>query len=242
MATMRNLPDAHPINKLLRPHFRYTISINTAARATLINHNGIIDQLFAIGGDGKVEFLQRASEEYDIDLTNIRKNVVERGVDNPDQLPGYYYRDDGLKIFTAIEDFVRDIMDLFYSSDEDVKSDAELQAWAKDIHTNAFPAYYGASAGHGFPKEIVSKDVLIERCTVIIFTGSAQHASVNFGQYAIYGFIPNAPFTVREPLPTKKGADYQQLLDTLPDKTASEASINITYILAQYSDDEVSNS
>ena len=239
MATIRCLPDAHPINKILLPHFRYTMAINTRARATLINPGGIIDQIFAIGGAGKDEVFKKISQEYSIDWTNIKRSVAERGVDNPDQLPGYYYRDDGLKIFTAFEEYVRDVVDLFYSSDEDVKSDTELQAWAEDVHTNAFPGYYGASAGHGFPKEIVSKDVLVERCTVIIFTGSVQHASINFGQYSIYGYIPNAPFSARKPPPTKKGADYQHLLDTLPDEKTAKLSMNITYTLSQYSSDEV---
>ena len=31
MATMRNIPDAHPLYKLLQPHYHYTIGINTAA-------------------------------------------------------------------------------------------------------------------------------------------------------------------------------------------------------------------
>ncbi len=69
MATMRNLPDAHPVNKLLRPHFRYTIAINTHARATLINNGGTIDKAFGIGGDGKVELFKRASECYTVDFT-----------------------------------------------------------------------------------------------------------------------------------------------------------------------------
>ena len=49
VATMRNLPDPHPVYKLLRQHFRYTMAINTSARASLINNGGIIDELFAIG-------------------------------------------------------------------------------------------------------------------------------------------------------------------------------------------------
>ena len=59
MATMRNLPDPHPIYKLLRPHFRYTMAINARARATLINKGGIIDKIFAIGGEGKVEAFKK---------------------------------------------------------------------------------------------------------------------------------------------------------------------------------------
>ena len=58
---MRNLPDPHPIFKLLRPHFRYTMAINTRGRATLINDGGILDKLFAIGGKGKFELIRRAS-------------------------------------------------------------------------------------------------------------------------------------------------------------------------------------
>ena len=69
VATMRDLPDSHPINKLLRPHFRYTMAINTAARATLINNGGIIDNLFAIGGKGKIELLNRVSKIYNIQWT-----------------------------------------------------------------------------------------------------------------------------------------------------------------------------
>ncbi len=47
-----------------------------------------------------------------------------------------------------------------------------------------------------------------------------KHASINFGQYQIYSFVPNAPFGVRAPPPTAKGVDdYQTLLRTLPDKT-----------------------
>ena len=55
VATIRNLPDPYPILKLLCPHFRYTMAINTAARATLIDDGGIIDYLFAIGDPGVVE-------------------------------------------------------------------------------------------------------------------------------------------------------------------------------------------
>ena len=226
MATMRNLPDAHPIYKLLSPHFRYTMAINARARATLINDGGIIAKAFGIGGAGMKELLKRASTAYSVDWTNIKKYVKQRGVDNPDQLPGYYYRDDGLKVFAAFEEYVSDVVNSFYASDNDVKCDSELQCWAEDIHTNAFPGYFDRERGHDFPKTITTKDALIERCTVIIFTGSAQHASVNFGQYEIYGFVPNAPFALRQPPPTKKGADYQKLLDTLPDKTTAKSSIN----------------
>ncbi len=240
MSTMRNLPDAHPINKLLIPHFRYTMAINTRARATLINNGGIIDMAFGIGGKGKNELFERVSKAYHVDWTNIEDNVRERGVDDPKQLPGYYYRDDGLKVWKAIKEFVTNVVKKFYSSDNDVKNDRELDSWAHDLYTNGFPGYFGAEQGHGFPDRIESIDSLIKQCTRIIFTGSAQHASVNFGQYFIYGYVPNAPFAVRRPPPEKKGiTDYETFLDSVPDKTTAVLSMVLTYVLSRYGPDEV---
>ena len=81
--------------------------------------------------------------------------------------------------------------------------------------------------------------MLIELCTLIIFTGSAQHSAVNFGQYIFFGFVPNAPAGLRRPPPTRKGADYQDILESLPDKSTSVQSITTVYTLAQFSPDEV---
>eukprot|EP00731_Ephydatia_muelleri_P012472 Em0006g1366a len=140
MGIMRNLPDAHPVYRLLRPHFRYTMAINARARETLINDGGIIDIVFAIGGEGRRELMRRGGAAYNIHWTNIKRNVKSRGVDDPNLLPGYYYRDDGLKLWQAMEDFVAKIINEFYSSDEDVQGDSELQNVASDLYTNGFPA------------------------------------------------------------------------------------------------------
>ena len=243
VATMRKLPDPHPVYKLLYPHFRYTMAINTSARASLINNGGIIDQLFAIGRKGTIKLFQLVSEQYRVHWTNIVQFAKERGVDDPEKLPGYYYRDDGIKIWEAIKTFVSGVIDEFYKTDKDVKKDEELKNWAEDIHTNAFPGYFGAEDGHGFPKQILTKKDLTEYCTLIMFTGSAQHASINFGQYSIYGFVPNAPLTLRLPPPSKKGvADYSVLLHSLPDKEDTAAQVTVVDMLSQYSQDEVCSS
>ena len=204
VATMRCLPDAHPLYKLLQPHFRYTMAINSAARDTLINKGGIFARFFAIGDDGMEELFQRAATAHRVQWTNIKKNLKERGVDNPEKLPRYYYRDDGIKIWDAIEEYTKEIIDLFYESDEDVKNDSEVKEWALEVHTNAFPGFNGAPQGHGFPEKIETKAELVEYCTLIMFTGSAQHAAVNFGQFNTYGYTPNAPVGMRKPPPPRR--------------------------------------
>ena len=242
MATMRNLPDSHPVFKIIRPHFRYTMAINSRGRATLMNNGGVIDNMFAIGTAGKIELYRCFSAVYSIHSTNIVRNCKERGVHDTDALPGYYYRDDGVKLWKAMEAFIGELIDEFYKTDQEVQNDPELQSWANDIHTNGFPGYYGAKDGHDFPNKITSKDELKEVCTTIMFTGSAQHASVNFGQYDVYAFVPNAPATLRLPPPTVKGkSDYATVMATLPNEDNAGSQVAAAHLLTRYSEDEVSD-
>ena len=90
----------------LQPHFRYTIGINIVARLKLINSGGIIDHAFSIGKEGKETFFQRACKVYDVQGANIKESVKKRGVDDKNLLPNYYYRDDGILLWDAIESYV----------------------------------------------------------------------------------------------------------------------------------------
>lgn len=237
MITNRNLPNAHPIYKLLRPHFRYTMAINAAARASLINNGGIIDKISSLSSEGKTELFERFGHQYNVHCTNIERSVRQRRVDNDKELFHYYYRDDGLKVWTAIKEFTTEIIKEFYKTDENVQKDEELLSWSRDFCVNAFPSF---NDGRGFPEHITSIEMLAEYCTLIMFTGSAQHASVNFGQYVTYGFAPNASASLRHPPPSVKGqADYATLLQTLPDMGDTSLQIAMAHLLSQYSQDEV---
>ena len=240
MGTMRNIPDAHPLYRLLVPHFRYTIGINHAARKRLINQGGLIDQVFSIGGQGKEMLFKRAYKIFNVWGASVKANVKKRGVDDIDLLPFYYYRDDGMMIWDAIEKYVKKIVDHFYKSDDDVKQDKELQNWANDIHDNGFPGYDGVRNGHGFPDQFNNKEDLIQQCTLIMFNGSAQHAAVNFGQFNMAGFVPNSPYAMRRPPPTKKReTTFADILETLPTLFTAGLSSGLVYALSEFSPDEV---
>ena len=51
--------------------------------------------------------------QYSLGITQ----VVSSELDDATLLPGYYYRDDGLKLWDAIEQYVRDVVNEFYASD-----------------------------------------------------------------------------------------------------------------------------
>ncbi|KAI6653436.1 Arachidonate 5-lipoxygenase-like [Oopsacas minuta] len=246
VATMRTLPDCHPVYKLLRPAFRYTISINVVGRKTLANPGGIMDKLFSIGGEddrsGKNELIVRTNEKYNVHWSNIKRNLRERRVDNSDKLPNYYYRDDGVRIWDAMECFVRSMLGLFYTDDTEVENDSELRDWTNEIHSYAFPAFHGAIQGRGFPQQILTKNELVEYCTLIMFTGSVQHSAVNFGQLQMYGFVLNSPTTIRVPLPTQKGSFMKNdILRALPTMTTVVLAAITVNTLSYHSIDEVNN-
>ena len=48
-------------------------------------------------------------------------------------IPNYHYRDDGLKLWSAISTYVADVIDVFFENDRDVKEDVELQEWVSEI-------------------------------------------------------------------------------------------------------------
>jgi len=48
-------------------------------------------------------------------------------VDDASRLPGYWYRDDALRVWSHMRHCVRQIVTLFYDTDNDVVADSELQ-------------------------------------------------------------------------------------------------------------------
>ena len=52
---------------------------------------------------------------------NLPQTLKERGVDEVEKLPNFHYREDALKLWAAIEEFVKEILAIYYDSDDAVK-------------------------------------------------------------------------------------------------------------------------
>lgn len=65
VATYRQLPTLHPLFKLLSPHIRGVLAINTLGRGVLIAEGGVADNTLTVGGGGnffkKKSFMPRNS-------------------------------------------------------------------------------------------------------------------------------------------------------------------------------------
>ncbi|KAG1930260.1 polyunsaturated fatty acid 5-lipoxygenase-like [Pimephales promelas] len=230
IAMYRQLAAVHPVYKLLIPHVRFTIAINTAAREKLISKDGIFDKANATGGTAVVEVIQKAMKTLTYKSLCFPESIRARGVED---LPNYYYRDDGMMLWDAVKSFVSDVVKICYGSDEAVQKDKEIQAFVQDV-------CFSGLKNCEFPESLKTREQLIEFLTVVIFTASAQHAAVNFGQYDWLSWIPNSPSTMRKPPPAQKGqVDMKYIMESLPDRGRSSWHLGATWALSQFQDNEI---
>jgi hypothetical protein len=235
MATMRNLSDPHPVYKLLRRHFRYTLAINEGARKTLLDEGGVFDDFIATGGPGKghLKLGQKGFRRWKLTDNKPRQDCERRGVLDPEVLPYYPYRDDALPIWDAFEEYVSGVLGHFYKSDAGLAGDAELQAWWADLTERGLPIEKLPCA------KLTRVADLADILTTVLFTVSVQHAAVNYLQYEHYAFVPNAPLCMRKEPMRKKGTLGPDDLSTMiPTKSQTLWQVAIGRALSSFGDDE----
>ena len=230
LATHRQLPPTHPLNKLLLPHFKGTLAINHAAQARLISPQGGVNGLLAGAIDPSRAFAIRGLQMRGFKDDWLPVRLKARGVDNTAALPVYPYRDDALLIWAAIRDWVKGYIDIYYNSDGAVQEDGDLQAWAQEIVAFDGGRLYGfGDAGEG---TIASVEYLANALTMIVFTASAQHAAVNFPQKGIMSFVPAMPTAGYYPA-DKIGPDTTEKdwFKLLPPLEQAQSGINLLTLL-----------
>lgn len=229
VSTHRQLAPRHPLNLLLRPHFEGTLAINEAAWKHLIADKGVVDQFMA----GTIQSSRQAAAEglltYPFNEAMLPESLRRRGVDDPETLPLYPYRDDAQLYWNAIHDWVTRYVKLYYNGDQDVVEDGELQAWQAEIAARdggRIPGF-GEQAGR-----IHTRSYLEDALTMILFTCSVQHAAVNFPQFDVMSYAPLMPMAGYAPAPTRRsGATEQDYLAMLPPLDMAELQVEFGHLL-----------
>uniref|UniRef100_A0A8C5L1I8 Arachidonate 8-lipoxygenase n=2 Tax=Jaculus jaculus TaxID=51337 RepID=A0A8C5L1I8_JACJA len=227
LALLRQLPRCHPLFKLLIPHIRYTLHINTLAREQLVAPGKVVDRSTGLGIEGFSELIQRNMEQLNYTDLCLPEDIKARGVED---IPGYYYRDDGMQIWGAVKSFVSDIVGIYYPSDAAVQDDQELQAWVKEIFVEGF---LGRKSS-GIPSSLDTQEALVQYVTMVIFTCSAKHAAVSASQFDSCVWMPNLPPSMQLPPPTFKGqAHAESFIATLPPVNATCDVIIALWLLSK---------
>ena len=84
-----------------------------------------------MGSPGIHELIQKSVSTLKYDEYNLPLDIVRRGLGD---IPNYHFRDDALDLWYAIMVYVKRVIDFFYTSDEDITNDLELQDWVKEMY------------------------------------------------------------------------------------------------------------
>ncbi|XP_078143017.1 polyunsaturated fatty acid lipoxygenase ALOX15B [Centroberyx gerrardi] len=230
-ATLRQLPELHPLHQLLMPHVRTSLQINVQARASLLAPNGVFDKAVGCGLEALPVLLSRAAARLQYRSLCVPDDLADRGVD---ELPQSYYAQDALRVWGALHRFVVRWVDLFYTGDDDVQQDSELQLWIREIHTHGF------TQSSGFPQSFQTKAEVCQFVTAVVFCSSALHAAVNFSQLDFALWMPNCPASMLRPPPRAKGTVTEaDILSFLPDVSSTCGVLSALTLLSQPAADYV---
>ncbi|XP_019255389.1 PREDICTED: linoleate 13S-lipoxygenase 3-1, chloroplastic [Nicotiana attenuata] len=213
LAAHRQLSAMHPIYKLLDPHMRYTLEINALARQSLISADGVIEACFTPGRYCMEMSAAAYKNLWRFDLEGLPADLIRRGMAVPDPtqphglkllIEDYPYAADGLMIWAAIEGWVRSYVNHYYPDSAQVCNDRELQAWyAESINVG-----HADLRNEEWWPTLATPEDLISILTTLIWLASAQHASLNFGQYPYGGYVPNRPPLMRRLIPDENDPEY----------------------------------
>ncbi|XP_060792213.1 hydroperoxide isomerase ALOXE3 isoform X2 [Neoarius graeffei] len=227
IATLRKLPEIHPLHQFLMPHLKNSLQINVQARTSLLASNGIFDKAVACGIKAMPLLLARGTDQLNYTSLCVPDDLKERGLD---KLPNCYYAQDALRVWNALHRFVAGWVELYYHDDQAVQRDSELQSWIQEIHIEGFLGITHT----GFPQTFQTTAELTKYITMVIFTSSALHAAVNFSQVDFNLWMPNCPAAMLRPPPQVKGSvTEEEILSFLPDVNSTCSVLTVLLLLSK---------
>ena len=237
LATVRELAARHPVNVLLKPHFEFTMAINARGDEVLINPGGLIDIIFGGTLESSLNLANQGVSEVFNNFSKfaLPNNLSQRGVDDRSRLGDFPYRDDGLLVWKALEDYVSQYIGIYYRSNRDIREDVELQNWWQTLRKPVSEQGFGIVS---LPPQLTNRDQLIDVLTQIIFTAGPQHSAIAWIQYQYMSFMPNMPAAIYQPIPTTKGMiqDENSLTSFLPGLQPTFAQVNIMSVIGTKQD------
>ena len=195
IAAMRCLLENHPVALLL--NLFSPLEAGTIRRGEIGIFNNGVGNYDVISGWGAsahhVHYNAKESAMSWLDRT-FEKDMERRGVN---RLPGYVYREDMKAWNTLLFNWIEDRMNAHFESDEQVRTDAQLQCMMREA-ANRTSATNPVGQGELFEfPEVNRVSTLVEVLTHMVLTSYVKHHAMNTKAY--YGaqmLIPISPYNV----------------------------------------------
>lgn len=235
LATMRSFSSRHPIYKLMRRHFRGTIRINAEARQLLLARGGVFDEFIATGGpaQGHIQLAAKAYAKFELAQNEPKVDFQARGFGSGDRSIDYPFGDASEDLYARIFEYVETTLATYYDGPASLAGDVELAYFLDEVRKYAKAGGLIDGPGLDVPQ-------LAKLLALVVYTGSVLHAGVNFQQYEHFGFVPNAPATMRVPPPTviQKTISDAEWMKALPDFPQTARQIAVSYSLSRLLEDD----
>lgn len=196
VATNRNMDSKHPVFRLLQPHWLRTLSLNAAARQTLIPQ--VVLELIGLEESQAFKFISHAFKNFDFVGQYVPNDLAGRGfpVDklNEGKFRDYAYARNMKLMWDVLRKFVASMIAIDYPSDAAVVKDDQIKDWYQEIQSQR------GGQIPTFPT-IITRDQLIDAVTMCIHIASPQHTAVNYLQNFYMTFVIAKPSALFEPPP-----------------------------------------
>ncbi|KAK0619383.1 lipoxygenase [Immersiella caudata] len=215
VATNRTIPMNHPVYTLLSPHWFKTLSLNAAARASLVPQ--VVCDIVGVNNEQALAFARQAYDTYDFVGSYVPNDLKRRGF--PDTVEGlkhpryknYAYAKNMVALWGVLRKYVQTMLEIHYPNDAKVAADQALQDWSNEVKTAAHMP--------SFP-EIKTVDSLVDAITMCIHIAAPFHSAVNYLQSFYQIFVINKPPSLCSPPPATldqlKGYKEPNLVAALP--------------------------
>ncbi|KAH7131670.1 lipoxygenase [Dactylonectria estremocensis] len=196
VGTHRAIDMKHIVFKLLEPHWYKTLSLNAAARETLVPQ--LVKELVGFKEDYLYQFIRTEFENYDFVRNYVPNDLASRGFPNTteglsdNKYKNYAYARNMVSMWGTLKKYVKAVLQTEYASDAKVAADPALKAWTKEVRTGGWIKT--------FP-DIKTIDDLADAVTMSIHIAAPFHTAVNYLQNFYQAFVIAKPPSLCQPLP-----------------------------------------
>ncbi|GKU07827.1 lipoxygenase [Fusarium langsethiae] len=143
VATHRIIPMEHIVFKILQPHWYKTLSLNAAARETLVPQ--VIKDLVGVSPDALYSYVRYEYQNFDYVNNYVPNDLRKRGFPNTtegladEKYKNYAYAKNMLSMWNTIRKYVMSMLLMYYDKDRAdrmVQNDLYIKEWCREVQTS----------------------------------------------------------------------------------------------------------